>query len=305
MPQILLKVLKWGGIAIGGLLGLIVVALVVVWFVAGSRMNETYDIEVKPVTVPTDEAGIARGRHVVESFGLCQECHGDNLEGDLLEDDPVFGRLAAKNLTSGKGGIGGSRSDLDFVRAIRHGVGPDGKSLVLMPSDNFYYLSDADLGAVIAYLKTLPPVDNELPESSLRLLGRVFLLLGLPFLVAGEIDHTASRPPEPQPGITPEYGKYLGRSCLFCHGDELSGESDLEDQFEIRPPNITRGGRLGSWSEADFVKALRTGVTPRGHELDSEEMPWKSVGRLMDDELSAIWVYLNSVPPVVNEDVAE
>ena len=299
MPKALVRVLKWVGIAIGGLVGLIVVALVVVWFLAGSKINKTFDIEVKPVTVPTDEVSIARGRHVVRSFGLCQECHGDNLEGDIMDDDPVFGRLVGRNLTSGKGGIGGSRSDLDFVRAIRHGVGTNGKSLIIMPADTFYYLSDADLGATIAYLKTLPPIDNELPGTRLGPLGRLFSLTSSSILVAGGIDHTGPRPAEPPPGVTAEYGKYLGRSCLFCHGDDLSGEGG--GVVGLPPPNLTIGGRLGSWSEADFFRTMRTGVTPRGHELDSVEMPWKSFARLTDDELRAIWLYLNSVPSVVTE----
>ena len=300
MPKGLLKVLKWVGIAIGGLVGLVVVALVVVWFLAGARINKTYDIQVKPVSVPTDEAAVARGRHVVRSFGLCQECHGENLEGDVMEDDPVFGRLVGRNLTPGKGGIGGSRSDLDFVRAIRHGVGTDGKSLIIMPADAFYHLSDADLGAVIAYLKALPPIDNELPGTRLGPLGRLFALTSSSVLVALEIDHTGQRPAAPPQGVTTEYGKYLGRSCLFCHGADLSGEGGAA--VGLPPPNLTRGGQLGNWSEADFFKTMRTGVTPTGHELDSVEMPWKSFARLTDDELRAIRLYLDSVPPVVTEE---
>ena len=57
--------------------------------------------------------------------------------------------------------------------------------------------------------------------------------------------------------------------------------------------------------EADFLTAIRTGVTPRGYELDPDEMPWKFVGRLTDDELKALWLYLTSVPPIVPEDVPE
>ena len=159
MPQVLVRVLKWVGIVIGALIALIVVAAVVLWFVAGAKINRTHDIQVNPVEVPTDAASIAHGEHIVKSFGLCIECHGDNLQGDVMEDDPVFGRLVAKNLTSGKGGIGGSRSDVDFVRAIRHGVAPDGKSLIIMPSDIFYYFSDDDPGDVIAYLNPNPPKD--------------------------------------------------------------------------------------------------------------------------------------------------
>ena len=98
--------------------------------------------------MPTDAASIERGRHLVRTYSLCQECHGDKLEGEVMEDDPVFGRVVASNLTSGKGGIGGRYTDVDFVRAIRHGVGDDGKGLVIMPSNYFTKMGDNDLGAL-------------------------------------------------------------------------------------------------------------------------------------------------------------
>ena len=110
----------------------------------------------------------------------------------------------------------------------------------------------------------------------------------------------APRPPAPAPGVTAEYGRYLGRACNFCHGDNLSGEG-VEAPTTITTPNLTRGGRLGQWSEADFFNTMRTGVTPRGDKLNPEEMPWESIGRLTDDELKALWLYLTSVPPIVPE----
>ena len=177
MPRVLLQVLKWAGIVIGGLVGLVVVALVVVYFVGGGRLSKTYDIQVAPVAIPTDDVAIARGKHLAESAVLCQECHGENLQGDILEDDLVFGRIVASNLTSGKGGIGGRYSDEDFVRAIRHGVRPDGTPLIIMPSEFFNKLGEADLGAVIAYIKSLPPVDNELPGTTAGPLARLIVLL--------------------------------------------------------------------------------------------------------------------------------
>ena len=78
MARVLLKILKWVGIVLGGLLGLVVIAMVVVYFIAGSKLGETYDIQVAPVAIPTDEAAIERGRHLVTSVGLCTECHGDH-----------------------------------------------------------------------------------------------------------------------------------------------------------------------------------------------------------------------------------
>ncbi len=172
-----LKILKWVGIVLGSLIGIVVIAAVVLYFVGSNKVNKTYDIEVAAVTVPTGEQAIERGRHFVEAIGLCMLCPTENLGGEIMGDDPLFGTLVARNLTSGQGGIGGTFTDLDYVRAIRHGIGQDSKALVVMPSEFFNKISDADLGAIIAFLKSLPPVDNDLPELSLAPPGRIFTLL--------------------------------------------------------------------------------------------------------------------------------
>ena len=292
-----LKILKWFGIVLGGLIGLIIVAVVVLYFIGGSRVNKTYEIQVASITVPTDEQSIERGRHVVESMSLCTECHGEDLSGDILEDDPVFGTFAPRNLTPGQGGIGGTFSDIDYVRAIRHGVGKDGKALVIMPSEFYNKISDTDLGAIIAFLKSLPPVDNEVPESGLGPLGRIFALLDSGLLPATLIDHEAPRPAEPQPGITREYCEYLTFMCALCHGESLSGGSVPGNEPDAPlAPNITPGGGPGQWSEDGFISTFRTGVTPDGRVLDNEFMPWQSFGLMTDDELKAIRLYLMSLP---------
>ena len=296
MPRLLLKVLKWAGIVLGGLLGLLIAAIVVVYFIGGSKLSKTYDIEVVPIPVPTDEVAIERGRHLVEAVGLCQECHGERLEGKVMEEDPVFGRFSASNLTAGKGGVGGRFSDVDYVRAIRHGVRPDGTPLIIMPSEFFTKLGGEDVGAIIAYLKSLPPVDNEVPVSELGPLGRLFLVMGAPFLPAAVVDHAAPVPDTPEPAVTAEYGKYVGLVCTVCHGDDLA-----HGEGQAAGPNITQGGTPGKWSEADFIKTIRTGVTPRGHALDAEQMFWKRFAKMTDDELKALWLYLKSVPAVKTE----
>lgn len=292
------KALLWVGAIIGSLVGLIVV-LVLVLILLGTtlRVNKTYDIQVAPVDVPTDTEGIERGRHIVESYGLCAECHGDNMAGAVLADDPVFGTLAPSNLTGGRGGVGGTYSNIDFVRAIRHGVGSDGKPLVVMPSQYFYKFSDEDLGAIIAYLKNLPPVDNERAKTSLGPMGRVLALFDAELLPAREIDHEAGRPATPAGGVTKEYGGYLATICAACHGEHLSGGSVVgEEPGAPKAPNLTLLVRA-KWSEGDFVKALRTGVTLSGRRLDPEFMPWDSFANLTDDELKAIWLFLSSLEP--------
>jgi mono/diheme cytochrome c family protein len=195
--------------------------------------------------------------------------------------------------------VGTTNTDTDWVRAIRHGVGHDGRGLAMMPVRTFYYLSDEDLGALIAYLKSLPPIDNELPSTDLGPLGRVMLALGqLPPEIEPNvisIDHNAPRPVAPQPGVTVEYGKYLARTCALCHGPNFNGQTVQIDGPPVLTPNLTPGGELRFWSEEDFITTMRTGVTPSGHQL-KDVMPWKYFGQMTDDELKAVWMYLQSLP---------
>ncbi len=294
--NMLKKALKWAGIALGGLLGAIVIVLVILYFVGGARINKTYDIQVASVAVPNEAGAIQRGRHLVEAFALCQECHGEKLYGDLLDVCFLFGEIMPSNLTSGRGGVGGAYTDADFARAIRHGITREGKGIIIMPSEHYNVFGDEDLGAIIAYLRSLPPVDNELPKTSVGPLARLIAVLDSSIIAAQVIDHTAPRPPSPTPGVTPEYGEYLATMCTLCHGEDFGGgKPPGEDVFA---PNLTSGGMPGTWSEADFINTIRTGVTPGRNQLDEENMPWNRFRLMTDDELKAIWSFLSSLPPV-------
>lgn len=294
------KILKWIGIVLGGLLGLLLVTFLVLYTIGTvkwKRLHGSYDVPVETIRVPTDQAAIARGEHIVTTR-MCRECHTETLSGQTVGASGLF-TFGIPNLTPGKGGVGTANTDADWVRAIRHGVGHDGRGLALMPSYVFYYLSDEDLGAVIAYLKSLPPVDNRLPPTDLGPVGRVMLALGkLPPDISKpavvRIDHSAPRPVAPEPGVTREYGQYLTRICKACHGEQLSGQI-IRENGEFLAPNLTPGGELATWSEEDFKTTLRTGVTPAGHKL-LDAMPWKYVGQMTDDELKAVWLYLQSLP---------
>lgn len=297
------KILKWIGIGVGSLIGLLVIALATL-FILGEmkwrREYSNYDIRVDAITIPTDEASIARGKHIATTH-YCGSCHGENFAGDYLLNDPALIVLPAPNLTAGAGGVGTENTDDDWVRALRHGVGHDGRGMMGMPARIWNRMSDEDLGPLIAYLKTLPPVDNQLPERQIGPLGRVMLVLGeLPPAEASVIDHEGARPAEPESGVTATYGAYLAHStCSGCHGvDTLNGGTirGVDGELEVAL-NLTPGGRLAQWSEEDFLAALRTGVAPDGHVL-SDSMPWKYVGQMSDDELRAIWLYLQSLPPL-------
>jgi mono/diheme cytochrome c family protein len=269
---------------------LIVLGGIVMGQQVDERLNMVYEVPVKSIEIPTDQASIERGQHLINTVLFCKECHGDDLSGKLQFNDPLTGRIAASNLTSGIGGIATQTSDEEWVLAIRHGVDENGNPLIEMPSESFYSLSDEDLGAIIAYLKDLPPVNNELPE---RRLGPFYHLsiLSNPSLIPAEvIDHDGARPPSPAPGATVEYGMYLATACRICHGPVLSGGPGAGAGLDLRA-----GGNLSKWSEAEFVTALRTGETPRGEDLDPRLMPWERVGDLTDDELHAIWLYLQTL----------
>ncbi len=279
----MLKALKWVGIVVGGLVGLLVIALVVVYFTVGARLNKTYAIQVEQIPVPTDPAAAERGQQLV-NFVRCVECHGQDMGGRVFLEAPGVGRLVASNLTTGKGGVGGAFQNTDWVRALRHGVGPDGKSLLVTPAQFYYSLSDADVGAIIAYLQTVPPVDRELPESTLGPLGRLFLQLFNPpeWLPAEKIDHNPPRPPEPVPGVTAAYGKYLVQTtaCAACHGS--AGAPPLEMEAV-------------GWSKDQFVKFMRTGVDPEGNIMSNDFMPWENTRAMSEEDLEAMWLYIHSL----------
>ena len=293
------RVLKVAGIVFGMLVMLVLFGLLSIYLISEQRLNKTYDVPVEVIDIPSGAAAVDRGRHLVMAVALCTDCHGKNLSGEYFDDGPLVGRISIKNLTSGRGGIGSTMTDEDWVRAIRYGVGKDGKSLIDMPTNLYYKFSDEDLGAMIAYLKTLPRVDNELPPKYIGLLTRIFILRMPTMLSATTVDHTGPRPPAPEPGPTAAYGEYLANVCKQCHGENLSGNNQPGAGF-----NLTPGGDLADWSEIDFFVAMRTGLTPEGKKLDPELMPWDQLRMMSDEELRAIWLYLQSVPAVETREAA-
>jgi len=294
------KILKWIGILLGSLIGILLLAFAVLYIIGTIKWNKlhgTYDVRIEQINIPTDQASIARGEHIA-TIRMCGHCHTERLSGQSFTA-PGLMTLSVPNLTAGAGGVGATNTDEDWVRAIRHGVGNDGRGLVLMPAKTWYYLSDDDLGALITYLKSLPPVNNEMPKTDLEPLGRVMLVLGQlpPEIVPNVtvIDHYAPRPIAPKPGVTVEYGKYLASTCTLCHGSNLNGQTISEGPNVYVALNLTRGGEMVGWTEEQFIATMRTGVTPGGKQL-IDFMPWKYFGQMTDDELKAVWMYLQSLP---------
>lgn len=291
------RVLRWIGIVLGSLIGLVLVAGVVMYFMGNARFNKTYDFPPSNIVVPTDEASIAFGKHRAET--LCQGCHGADMGGIVnFFDGGPLGTLDSANLTSGEGGIGGNYTTEDFVRAIRHGIDKEGKPIFMPAVVSTAFLSDEDLGSIIAYVETLPPVDRETHGKKFTPLAKILLTVGLfGNLPVETVSHdvTVSAPPR---GVSVAYGKYMvdTHDCRICHGAELNGGRHANPTINKISPNLTPGGEVAFWSEGDFGNAIRNGVTPSGHELDPLLMPWKEYGPMSDDELKAIYLYLQSLP---------
>jgi mono/diheme cytochrome c family protein len=287
------RLLKWLGYAVGALV-LVVAAFLAYVYVASNRlMARTYVVTPPSVPIPGDAASIARGKYLAEKVALCTECHGADLGGMVAQDNVPFGRLVATNLTRGRGGLPADYRDEDFVRALTHGVRRDGRSVVFMPSADYVFTPE-DLGAIVAYVKSVPPVDRTLPAMSVGPMARALgLFANFPLAAASMIDHGQARlAARPNPDDAVATGKYLVSSggCYGCHGPQLAGGSGP-------PPggaNITPVG-IGTWSERDFVAALRTHRRPNGSTID-EAMP-KAYGEMSDGDLARIYAYLRTVPP--------
>ena len=290
------KVFKWIGIALGSLVGLILVLAAVFYLMGNARLNKIYDFPPSDIVLPTDAASIEYGKHRAEI--LCQGCHGDDLSGvNNWFDGGPLGKINSANLTSGEGGIGIDFTTEDYVRAIRHGIDQEGKPIFMVAVPSTAYLSDEDLGAIIAYVKTVPPVDHKTNGQNFTPLAKTMAGAGvlgdLPVEVVSHDVHVTA----PERGASVEYGEYLMNinDCRLCHGQELAGGPSPDPTDKWISPNLTPGGELGFWAEDQFISTLRTGVTPSGHQLN-ENMPWQDYRKFYDDELKAIWLYLQSLP---------
>lgn len=286
-----------GWLAFGLAAALGAVAAAVMVRLAWAPSARTAHFEIPPqrsIVIPADPAAIARGKHLSESVAVCTLCHGDNLGGRLAFEHPLLGRGYTPNLTTGRGGIGAAYEVTDWIRALRHGVDRRGRGLLFMPVDHYMHLRDADLGAMIAYFRSMPPVDNERTALELTAIARLMIDLGLSGDVvrAARIDHNAA----PENSLADD-GAYLVKlgGCTFCHGPDLTGGQGLEPGAPPGP-DLTRNGRAANRGSAAFAATMRTGVAGDGHSIDPRFMPWEGYRRMTDGELSAVWEYLKRLP---------
>ncbi|MEO8140603.1 MAG: cytochrome c [Gemmatimonadota bacterium] len=283
------RALRWIGYGLGGMLGALAIAAFACFFIGRARLTRPYDPPPGLSAVPTDSIALARGAHLLQIYG-CQECHGRNLSGQVYLDLPL-GKIVAPNLTRGRGGVGSTFRVEDWDHAIRFGVRPDHVPLLpVMPFRLFNHLSDQDAGDLIAYLRGAPPVDHELPATTIRMPGYILIT----FADMHRFNGDRSVPPAvgPPPG-TAEQGAYLAATiCVDCHGDHLQGGKHPAPDA---PPGPTLAA-AAYWPLPAFATALRTGMAPGNRRLN-EWMPAFRLQYLSDEEIQALYAYLQSLKP--------
>ena len=263
------------------------------------KLQRHVDAPRHDVALPTDDASLARGRYLFESRG-CAECHGADGTGRVVIDDGGF-HVKAPNITAGAGGVVAHYTGSDWVRTIRHGVKPDGRPLIVMPSDDYARFTDADVGALVAYARSLPPSPGEAAVIRIPPLVRTLYAAGAIRDAAEKIDH-ARDPAQVAPHDgSPEHGAYVAGMCQGCHGAHFSG-----GKIPGAPPawpaaaNLTpgAGSALARYpDERAFVAMLRSGKRPDGSAV-SAVMPFPSLARIDDADAAALYTYLRTLPPM-------
>lgn len=284
---------------VGTLVVLIMVFAGFVAFQSGRVVAQKYSIAAEPITVVSDSATLARGKHLDEAITKCSDCHSDDLGGKEFINDAAFLKLNASNLTKGEGGVGNQYSDEQFAIAIRHGVKADSTSVMIMPSDAYQSLTDEDVAAIIAYIRAQPPVDRTFAKPVVGPVAGALVATGqLPIFLAAIVPADRPHVASVTPAVSVEYGEYLSNvgGCTSCHGSGLGGGRKTGEPPEFAPPsNLTPKG-IGHYTDAQLESVLRTGKRPDGTEL-KYPMPWQYTARMTADEMTATIMYLRSVPP--------
>ncbi len=294
------RVLKWLGYA-GGVIVIIAIGLYLRGGAITDRMmNKVYTVPAVTVSASARaRATVARGKHLYESRGGCAECHADDLGGHLLYNNIVIGRFGGINLTRRVK----TRTDEQLYRSIRQGVNDEGKAN-WMPSAGFHKaFTEVDLASLVKYIRSAPPVDR--PDTPLTWGAVIRIMLGAGQTIPVDpekIDYAAPFPAPVPEVVGARFGKSLVQGlCVDCHKDDLTGGPMPGSPPGFAPAaNLTQDA-LGTWTEAGFIKTLRTGVDPAGHQL-REPMGGlvKYTARCTDVELKSIWAYLKTVKGKAN-----
>ena len=289
------KVAKFIGWALAGLLVLGLCAAAAAHLLAERKLHRSIDVQVAPVAFVSDEASIARGKYLFQSRG-CSECHGDNGAGKQVIDDAGGLRVWSPNISPGPGSVVAKYTEVDWVRTIRHGVKPDKRPILIMPSEDYNRFTDADVAAIVAYARSLPPAKGEAARFELPLIVKALYAADRIPDAPQRIDHALPPATAVAEGPTAEHGAYVANMCKGCHGDAFHG-----GKIPGSPPDwpaaadLTARTTYATYDSADKFKAmLRSGKRPTGEPI--KVMPFPTLGALNDTDVEALYKYLKTLP---------
>lgn len=292
------KWLKIGGAVLAALVLLAAAAVLAGLRMAEGRMQRQVEVVVRPVAFRSDAAAVERGRYLFASRG-CADCHGANGAGRTFVEDGQGLRIKGPNISPGPGSVVARYGPEDWVRAIRHGVAPSGRPLMVMPSEDYNRFTDADLAALVAYIRSLPPVAGGPAVVELPLPARVLYGFGAIQDAAAKIDHGLP-PAQPVPeGVNLQHGAYVANMCLGCHGPQLAGGRIPGGPPDWPPaPNLTpgEGTAMARYADAESLGRLfKSGKRPDGSAV--KVMPFESLREMSDTDVRALHLYLRSLRP--------
>jgi cytochrome c553 len=279
------RLLRSIAIAFGALVALGIIAFGVVYVLSERILRRTYEVPAAAVSIPTDPAAITEGRRLATVHGCLGDCHGRRGEGRVMFDRPMIARIIAPDITSAVHRY----TDPQLTAVIRQGVRPGGRSVLVMPSEAFLALTDADLGRILGFLKSLPAADGLRSSVSLGPAGRIGLVAGK-FKTAAQLIAEAVPPPQ----ATSEeaaFGRYLARTiCAECHGADLRGASNPD----FTSPSLQV---VAAYSPDAFNDLLRTGAALGGRTLPvMGPRARENLSHLTDAEITALYSYLHALP---------
>lgn len=285
-----------------GLLGCLVAVILAgiggfLW--ALNAANVTLTTVIEPARLPIASfmaaADPALGSRIVHVRNGCTDCHGSDLGGKMVINNPLMGFIYAPNLTPFHLA---TWSDQDIFNALRLGINKSHLPLVLMPSQDYQYLSGGDIAAIVAYLRTVSVVERQDTPTQVGPLAKMLFAMGkLPTFIpaaSGAVRNTSTFSEKPAEGDSAGFGQYIvDTACRGCHGSNLQGGPIAGGPPDWPAAANISASALQSWQEADFKRAMREGVNKKGEKLRLP-MPIALTSQYTDAELSALWKYLQS-----------
>ena len=277
------RVFRWGGYVIAFILGVFIVAGAAVWLLSSAKLHENVRVHPERLTPPTvtQLADAPRLLRVLR----CADCHGGSLRGGVLFDDPKIARLYAPNLTL----LAAEANDQQLARAIRQGVGIDGRALLAMPSATFSRLKDDEGATLIAGIRALPRAGTAMPSRTVGPLGRIGLVTGK-FQTQPDLVPEYARKMPLDTGTEFSVGRHMAASnCAECHGSDLTGGEPIPD---IKAPDLIIAG---AYDLPAFGKLMRTGVPPGGRKLKlMSSIARDDFSQMTNAEIQSLYLYLQA-----------